>query len=101
MRGRARAWPEVLLPGFRDIRGYQAMYRDFARSIRTGSPPEMCLEAAMADQRLMERITATVDAAAGRPAVTESCMAGGATDAAADAAERGTDRSAGGAPSGG
>ena len=101
VRGRARAWPEVLLPGFRDIRGYQAMYRDFTRSIRTGSPPEMCLEAAMADQRLMERITATVDAAAGRPAVTDSCMAGGATDAAADAAERGTDRSAAGARSGG
>ena len=59
VRGRARAWPEVLFPGFRDIRGYQALYRDFARSIRTGVPPEMSLEAAMADQRLMERIYAT------------------------------------------
>ena len=63
VRGRAGAWPEVLFPGLRDIRGYQAMYRDFARSIRTGSPPEMSLEAAMADQRLMERIYATADAA--------------------------------------
>ena len=63
VRGRQSAWPEVLFPGFRDIRGYQAMYRDFARSIRTGSPPEMSLEAAMADQRLMERICATADGA--------------------------------------
>ena len=30
VRGRARAWPELLFPGVRDIRGYQAMYRDFA-----------------------------------------------------------------------
>ena len=63
VRGRARAWPEVRLPGFRDVRGYQAMYRDFARAIRTGSPPRMHLEAALADQRLMERIQATADAA--------------------------------------
>ena len=26
--------PRVSLPGFADIRGYQAMYRDFARAIR-------------------------------------------------------------------
>ena len=62
VRGRERAWPEVLFPGFRDIRGYQAMYRDFDRAIRTGSAPEMSLEAAMADQRLMERIYATAAA---------------------------------------
>ena len=61
VRGRERAWPVVLVPGFRDIRGYQAMYRDFARSIRTGDSPEMSLETAMADQRLMERIYATAD----------------------------------------
>jgi len=65
VRGRRAAWPEVLFPGFRDIRGYRAMYRDFARSIHTGSPPEMSLEAAMADQRLMERIYATADAPSG------------------------------------
>ncbi len=62
VRGRERAWPELLFPGFRDIRGYQAMYRDFARAIRTGAAPETRLEAAMADQRLMERIYATADA---------------------------------------
>ena len=100
VRGRRAAWPEVLFPGFRDIRGYQAMYRDFARSIRTGSPPEMSLEAAMADQRLMERIYATADAADDRPALAAACMTDGAIDAAA-AAEGGTGRSAGDLPSGG
>lgn len=48
------------LPGFRDIRGYKAMYRDFIRSIRDGGTPEMSLERAMADQRLMDRIYETV-----------------------------------------
>ena len=47
-------------PGFRDIRGYKAMYRDFIRSIRAGGTPEMSLERAMADQRLMDRIYETV-----------------------------------------
>jgi predicted dehydrogenase len=50
--------PKLLFPGFRDMRGYQAMYRDFARSIRGGGAPEMCLERAIEDQRLMERIYA-------------------------------------------
>ena len=100
VRGRRAAWPEILFPGFRDIRGYQAMYRDFARSIRTGSPPEMSLEAAMADQRLMERIYATADALHDRPALTAACTTDGAIDAAA-AAEGGTGRSAGDAPAGG
>ncbi len=31
---RRGAFPRVSLPGFRDIRGYHAMYRDFAQSIR-------------------------------------------------------------------
>jgi predicted dehydrogenase len=44
------------LPGYSDIRGYQAMYRDFARSIAEGRPPEMSLERAMDDQRLMDQI---------------------------------------------
>ena len=61
VRGRTRAWPRVLFPGVRDIRGYQAMYRDFARAIRDGSAPKMSLEAAMVDQRLMEQIYAMAD----------------------------------------
>ncbi len=51
--------PRVLLPGVRDIRGYQAMYRDFAMAIRTGQPPEMRLERAIEDHRLMEQIVAS------------------------------------------
>ena len=55
---RGRGCPRLILPGFRDIRGYQAMYRDFARAIREGRQPEMSLERAMEDQRLMEAIYA-------------------------------------------
>jgi predicted dehydrogenase len=53
---RGRGWPRLLLPGVRDIRGYQAMYRDFAHAIREGRQPEMSLERAMDDQRLMDQI---------------------------------------------
>ena len=58
---RGRGWPRVILPGVRDIRGYQAMYRDFASAIREGRQPEMSLERAMADQRLMDQIYASLD----------------------------------------
>ena len=50
----------LLCPGFRDIRGYKAMYRDFVRAIRQRGTPEMSLERAMADQQLMDRIYSTV-----------------------------------------
>ena len=55
---RGKGVPRVVLPGFRDMRGYQAMYRDFAGAIREGRAPEMSLETALADQRLMDRIYA-------------------------------------------
>ena len=48
--------PRLVCPGLRDIRGYQAMYRDFAASIRTGGVPEMSLERAAVDHRLMTDI---------------------------------------------
>jgi predicted dehydrogenase len=48
--------PRLIFPGVRDIRGYQAMYRDFHRSIAEGRAPEMSLERALADQRLMEGV---------------------------------------------
>jgi predicted dehydrogenase len=48
--------PRLVFPGFRDIRGYKAMYRDFHRAITTGVAPEMSLERAMEDQRLMDQI---------------------------------------------
>ncbi len=57
---RGRGLPRVILPGLRDIRGYRAMYRDFVRAIREHGVPEMSLERALADQRLMEMIYATV-----------------------------------------
>lgn len=55
---RGGGWPRVLVPGLRDIRGYQAMYRDFAEAITTGRTPEMSLERAIDDQALMEQIYA-------------------------------------------
>lgn len=52
---RGRGLPRVIVPGTRDVRGYQAMYADFVRAIRSGSPPEMDLERAWSDHRLMEQ----------------------------------------------
>jgi predicted dehydrogenase len=51
--------PRLHFPGFRDMRGYQAMYRDFVRAVRQGTAPQMSLERAMDDQRLMDRIYET------------------------------------------
>jgi predicted dehydrogenase len=45
--------PRLTCPGLRDMRGYQAMYRDFAAAIASGKPPEMSLERAAADHHLM------------------------------------------------
>ena len=53
-------FPRIIFPGFRDIRGYQAMYRDFRASIQGGGTPEMSLERAMDDQRLMDQIYASL-----------------------------------------
>jgi predicted dehydrogenase len=50
--------PQLRFPGFSDIRGYRAMYRDFMKSIQNGTQPEMSLETAMDDQRLMEQVYA-------------------------------------------
>ena len=58
---RGNGIPKVIFPGFRDIRGYQAMYRDFRNAIQNGTAPEMSLERAMADQRLMDDIYASLD----------------------------------------
>jgi predicted dehydrogenase len=58
---RGTGWPRLMFPGFRDIRGYKAMYRDFVAAIRNGRPPEMSLERAVEDQRLMDDIYASVE----------------------------------------
>ena len=53
---RGEGLPRLIFPGFRDMRGYQAMYRDFRQSIVNGTAPEMSLERAIEDQRLMDQI---------------------------------------------
>jgi len=58
---RGRGLPRVTFPGFRDLRGYRAMYRDFVRVIRSGGAPEMSVERAEEDHRLMERIQHSAD----------------------------------------
>jgi predicted dehydrogenase len=58
---RGQGFPRVIFPGFRDIRGYQAMYRDFHDAINAGRQPEMSLERAIEDQRLMDEIYASVN----------------------------------------
>jgi predicted dehydrogenase len=57
---RGRGVPRLWFPGVRDIRGYRAMYQDFVQSIREGRQPEMSVERAMDDQRLMDQISASV-----------------------------------------
>jgi predicted dehydrogenase len=53
--------PRLIIPGLRDIRGYRAMYRDFARAIREGTVPEMSLERAIEDQALMDQVYAGLE----------------------------------------
>jgi predicted dehydrogenase len=59
---RGQGVPRLRHPGFGDLRGYRAMYRDFIRAIRTGAAPEMSLERAADDHRLMEQVYATIAA---------------------------------------
>ncbi|MGE0158505.1 MAG: Gfo/Idh/MocA family protein [Gemmatimonadales bacterium] len=56
---RGNGWPRLTLPGFADIRGYRAMYRDFLGSIREGRDPEMTLERARTDHELMDAVFET------------------------------------------
>ncbi len=57
---RGRGLPRFLVPGFRDVRGYQAMYLDFFRAIKDGVQPEMSLERAAEDHALMDQVYATI-----------------------------------------
>jgi predicted dehydrogenase len=52
--------PRLLFPGFRDIRGYRAMYQDLLGAVRSGRAPEMSLERAIEDQRLMDQVYSTL-----------------------------------------
>ena len=57
---RGNGMPRLMFPGFRDIRGYRAMYLDFYRAIREGAQPDMSIERAIEDQALMERVYGTI-----------------------------------------
>jgi len=57
---RGHGLPRFVWPGITDFRGYRAMYRDFLSAIETGAAPEMSLERAMDDQRLMDRVYASL-----------------------------------------
>ena len=57
---RGEGFPRIVFPGFRDIRGYQAMYRDFRESIEHGRAPQMSLERAIEDQLLMDQVYASL-----------------------------------------
>jgi predicted dehydrogenase len=56
---RGRGLPRLVIPGVPDFRGYKAMYRDFIGAIRDGRAPEMSVERAMDDHRLMDQIYST------------------------------------------
>ena len=58
---RGAGFPRLILPGFRDIRGYRGMYRDFFRAVRKGRTPEMSLERAQDDHRLMDEVYRSVE----------------------------------------
>ncbi|HEX7779402.1 MAG TPA: Gfo/Idh/MocA family oxidoreductase [Vicinamibacterales bacterium] len=58
---RGNGVPRLIVPGVRDIRGYRAMYRDFAAAIGDNRQPEMSLERAMEDQRLMDQVYARLE----------------------------------------
>jgi len=57
---RGEGFPRIIFPGFSDIRGYQAMYRDFRDSIEQNRQPQMSLERAIEDQRLMDQIYSSI-----------------------------------------
>ncbi|HEY2431233.1 MAG TPA: Gfo/Idh/MocA family oxidoreductase [Vicinamibacterales bacterium] len=53
---RGQFMPRLIWPGMNDFRGYRAMYRDFVGAIRSGAPPQMSLERAREDHRLMDEV---------------------------------------------
>ena len=69
---RGEGVPQLRFPGFRDMRGYRAMYADFVRAIGAARAPEMSLEAAMDDQRLMDQIYASLRTQNGEPRIPDS-----------------------------
>lgn len=58
-----RRW-RLTFPGFRDISGYRAMFRDFLAALREDREPEMTLEMARRDVELVERLYRDMEAPA-------------------------------------
>lgn len=52
-----RGLPRLVHPGWRDIRGYRAMYLDFAAAVHDARQPEMSLERALEDHELIEQLS--------------------------------------------
>lgn len=46
----------LIFPGFRDIAGYQGMFRDFISSLQNDQPPQFSLDLAEHDLNLIEKI---------------------------------------------
>jgi len=46
----------IIFPGFRDIAGYQGMFRDFIDSLQSYRPPQFTLDLAARDLKLIEQI---------------------------------------------
>jgi predicted dehydrogenase len=67
---RGNGLPRLVIPGLTDIRGYRAMYADFVSAIRAGRAPEMSLERAMEDHRLMDQAYATASRSTTAGAIT-------------------------------
>jgi UDP-N-acetylglucosamine 3-dehydrogenase len=57
------ARPRLIFPGFRDIGGYRAMFRDFLTALRTGTEPLMSLGRAQRGLELIEAAYRTVPSA--------------------------------------
>lgn len=52
-----RGLPRLVWSDWRDIRGYRAMYLDFAAAIRAGRQPQMSVERALEDHLLMQQVS--------------------------------------------
>ncbi len=57
---RGRKW-RFLFPGFRDIAGYKAMFRDFLLAMHEQRPPQFTLEMARRDLEIIEQIYQTIE----------------------------------------
>ena len=88
---RGNGMPRLIVPGLPRHPRLQAMYRDFVASISEGRAPEMSLERAIEDQRLMD--DHLLEPSARRPRDAHRHATTSSSSAAARAAERWPTRS--------